>query len=257
MSPQDWPVILFIVTFALLWLAIGVGALIRIHARELSELLREDYAIVLGATLTLLGLIIGFTFSMATSRYDLRKSLEAAEANAIGTEYSRLNFLPADQAEPLRTLMRHYIDLRIQFYSANREPLISQINSETDSISEQMWGLVSKNATSNPSVLLGLVASGMNEVLDSRELAQAARWNRIPLAAWWLMFLIAALSNMMLGYGAKGRAPLLSLILPLTVGICFLLIADIDTPTGGLIRIHPQDLHSVAESMKAHSSRDF
>src|SRR6202007_448031 len=124
MSPQDWPVILFIVTFALLWLAIGVGALIRIHARELPELLREDYAIVLGATLTLLGLIIGFTFSMATTRYDLRKSLEAAEANAIGTEYSRLNFLPADQAEPLRTLMRRYIDLRIQFYSANSEPQI-------------------------------------------------------------------------------------------------------------------------------------
>jgi hypothetical protein len=40
---------------------------------------------VLTATLTLLALIVGFTFSMAVSRYDLRKNYEEAEANAIGT----------------------------------------------------------------------------------------------------------------------------------------------------------------------------
>ena len=39
------------------------------------------------ATLTLLGLIIGFSFSMAIGRYDLRRTYEEAEANAIGTEY--------------------------------------------------------------------------------------------------------------------------------------------------------------------------
>ncbi len=43
----------------------------------------------------LLGLIIGFSFSMAISRYDQRKNYEEAEANAIGTEYVRADLLPA------------------------------------------------------------------------------------------------------------------------------------------------------------------
>ena len=50
------------------------------------------------ATLTLLGLIIGFSFSMAITRYDLRKNYEEAEANAIGTEYVRAGLLPAADA---------------------------------------------------------------------------------------------------------------------------------------------------------------
>jgi len=57
---------------------------------------------VLAASLTLLALIIGFSFSMAVSRYDQRKNYEEAEANAIGTEYLRANLLPADDATRVR-----------------------------------------------------------------------------------------------------------------------------------------------------------
>jgi hypothetical protein len=72
-----------------------------------------------------------------------------------------------------------------------------------------------------------------------------------------LMFLIAVLANVLLGYGAKGRALVLSLVLPLTVGICFFLISDIDSPSGGLIRISPRDLSAVSQSIQEHSSTNF
>ena len=64
--------------------------------------MREDFGFILAATLTLLGLIIGFSFSMATSRYDQRKNYEEAEANAIGTEYVRADLLPAADAATVR-----------------------------------------------------------------------------------------------------------------------------------------------------------
>ena len=86
------PLVLFVVTFLSLWFAAWIGMLIRSRRHELSEGVRSDYSTVIGATLTLLGLLIGFTFSMATTRYDLRKSLEEEEANAIGTEYVRAGF---------------------------------------------------------------------------------------------------------------------------------------------------------------------
>jgi hypothetical protein len=253
----DWPLILFIVMLPSLWLATWMGTIVRTHARQLPESLREDYGVILGATLTLLGLIIGFTFSMAITRYDLRKSLEAAEANAIGTEYDRLDFLPAEDAVPLRALLRRYTDLRIRFYVARRKADISRINADTEGMSSQLWGLTAKAANSKPSALSALAASGMNEVLNSKEFTQAARWNRIPPAAWLLMLLIAALSNLLLGYGAQGKALALSMVLPLVVSICFLLIADIDSPVGGVIRVHPQNLYALAESLKASPPENF
>jgi hypothetical protein len=90
---------------------------------------REDFGVLLTATLTLLGLIIGFTFSMAISRYDQRKNYEEEEANAIGTEYLRAN------------------------------------------------------ATQT-----ALAVMGMNDVLNTQGYTQAAWWNRIPMAAWGLMW---------------------------------------------------------------------
>jgi hypothetical protein len=50
------------------------------------------------------------------------------------------------------------------------------------------------------------------------------------------------------------RAVVLSIILPLAVSISFFLIADIDSPRGGVIRIHPQNLYALADSLQAASS---
>jgi len=57
-------------------------------------------------------------------------------------------------------------------------------------------------------------------------------------------------SNLLIGYGAHGKKPILSLILPLAVALSFFLIADIDSPRGGIIRVHPQNLYVLAESFK-------
>ena len=77
------------------------------------------------ATLTLLALIIGFTFSMALNRYDQRKIYEEEEANAIGTEYLRAELLPAADAAKVRTLLLNYLDQRVLFYSYPRSATAS------------------------------------------------------------------------------------------------------------------------------------
>ncbi len=91
----------------------------------------------------------------------------------------------------------------------------------------------------------------MNDVLNSQGYTQAAWWNRIPRAAWLLMGLIAVCSNALVGYGAKSARlhDVLLLILPLVVAIAFLLIADIDSPRGGLIHVYPQNLQALKASL--------
>ena len=115
----DHPRIFFLVSLCGLWIAAQTGAFLHTWRRP-SEESRDDFEIVQAATLTLLGLIIGFSFSMATSRYDLRKTYEEAEANAIGTEYVRTGLMPAANAAAARTLLRKYLDLRISFYRTAR-----------------------------------------------------------------------------------------------------------------------------------------
>src|SRR5271156_6173236 len=113
--PRDYPALIFVCCIVVLSVSAWIGARLRGH-KELQGELREDFGVVLTAALTLLGLIVGFSFSMATSRYDLRKNYEEAEANAIGTEYVRADLLPEADAAPIRAMLRQYTDLRIQFY---------------------------------------------------------------------------------------------------------------------------------------------
>jgi len=82
---------------------------------------RDDFATILAATLTLLGLVIGFSFAMALNRYDQRKNDEEAEANAIGTAYVRADLLPAADAVHMRALLLRYLDQRLLFYTTRDE----------------------------------------------------------------------------------------------------------------------------------------
>src|ERR1700758_4419446 len=116
MNPMDFPFLVLVLSFVLLYSAAYIGDLFRNKVLPLKEEGREDFGVVLGATLTLLALLIGFSFSIALRRYDQRKNYEEAEANAIGTEYVRAGLLPAADAAKVRELLRDYLDQRVLFY---------------------------------------------------------------------------------------------------------------------------------------------
>jgi hypothetical protein len=234
-----------IIAFFLLWLAAWVGGRLSLRRRDLTEEIRTDFGVIQAATLTLLGLIIGFSFSMATGRYDLRKTYEEAEANAIGTEYVRADLLPAAEAAQVRSLLRQYTDLRIRFYKTRNRKYLPQINLETARLQEELWTAASKPAAAQPSPVIALAVAGMNDVLNSQGYTQAAWWNRIPVAAWGLMFAIAIFCNGLVGYGARKVESKLFMVLPAVVAVAFFLIADIDSPRGGVIRVQPQNLISL------------
>jgi hypothetical protein len=246
------PLLVFVLSFFLLWLSAWLGASLLKRKRALGDEAREDFGVVLAATLTLLGLIIGFSFSMAIGRYDQRKNYEEAEANAIGTEFVRADLLPAADAARVRALLLSYLDQRVLFYQTTDREQLPQINAQTAKLQSELWSAVRAPAAAQPTPIVALAVAGMNDVLNSQGYTQAAWWNRIPLSAWGLMLAIAICSNVLLGVGArKVKAEgLLLPVLPLVVSIAFLLIADIDSPRGGLIRVNPQNLLSLSQSLR-------
>jgi hypothetical protein len=247
MTVTDSPLAIFVLALLSLSASAWIGGFVLRGDRQLSEESRESFGVVLAASLTLLGLIIGFTFSMAISRYDQRKNYEEAEANAIDTEYVRFDLLPADAAAAGRTLLRAYTEQRILFYTTQTAVGLAQIDKDTARLQRQLWSAVEIPAVSQPDALRGLVVAGMNDVLNSQGYTQAAWWNRIPYAAWALLALIAVICSTMVGYsGGRSRSRSATLlILPLIVSISLFLIADIDSPRGGVIQVAPQNLASL------------
>jgi hypothetical protein len=151
----EFPLLVFVISFFVLWLSTRIGTKVR---RRLEQDVREDFGVILAATLPLL--IIGFTFSMATNRYDQRKNLEEAEANAIGTEYVRADLLPAGDAAKVRALIRNYLDQRILFYVTREGPELRQVDSRTAQLQNELWSAVLGPAAAQPTSPVVALAAG-------------------------------------------------------------------------------------------------
>ena len=250
---EQWrsPFLVLPLSFFVMWLSVWIGVFLRKRYQDLDKDVNHDFELIMASTLTLLGLIIGFTFSMAINRYDQRKNYEEAEANAIGTEYVRADLLPVSDAARVRILLKDYLDQRILFYQTRHAGDLQQINARTAKLQTELWSAVQVPASAQQTPVLALVLSGMNDVLNSQGYTQAAWWNRIPLGAWGLMVAVAISSCLLVGYTAHRpeHGHIRLVILPLILTIAFFLIADIDSPRHGAIRVLPQNLISLAQSL--------
>src|SRR5262245_33094773 len=115
-----------------------IGAVLAKRWRTAEPGAREDFGVIEGATLTLLGLIVGFAFSMAVGRYDQRKNYEEEEANAIGTEYVRVDLLPAGDPDRLHALLDQYLADRIVFFQTRDTEELTKVNREAADLQNQM-----------------------------------------------------------------------------------------------------------------------
>jgi hypothetical protein len=248
---MNYPLFIFLLAVLAMSLFSWIGGALRKRFAEERDV-DDAFHVVEGGTLTLLALIVGFTFSMAVSRYDMRKNCEEVEANAIGTEYLRAGLLPAVDTAKVRALLSAYLDQRILFYTTRSPSVVREINAKTAQLQTEMWSAVQAAGTGQPNPMVALAVAGMNDALDSQGFTQAAWKNRIPVEAWGLMMAMTLCSSMMVGYHVRASKRKLSLllILPFTLSISFFLIADIDSPNGGLIHVGPTNLISLAESLR-------
>jgi hypothetical protein len=251
MNLPDYPQLLFVLSFVVLFASAWIGAFHLRRKRYIDEDSHEDLSTILAATLTLAGLVIGFTFSMAIGRYDQRKNFEEGEANAIGTEYLRADLLNGGDAARVRTLLQQYLHQRVTFYTARDETEARRAATRTAQLQTELWSTVLNYAHWQPNAMTALVVGGMNDVVNSQGWTQAAWLNRIPLAAWILMVSISVSCNLLFGYGSMEMQTrrAMFMVLPLVLSISFLLIAEIDSPRGGFIRVEPLNLQTLLESM--------
>ncbi|HTS64403.1 MAG TPA: hypothetical protein VMH28_20410 [Candidatus Acidoferrales bacterium] len=235
-----------------LWLAAQAGIYARRRRGKLEQDDLADLAMVVTASLTLLGLIVGFSFSMAVTRYNQRKDCEAAEANAIRTQYRRANLLPLEEGTNVRELLKSYLASRVQFYLVDEGAELERAEARSEQTMTDLWSLLQPRAAAQQTAIVAMAVSGVNDIWNAEGLAQAAWFNRIPAASWILMVSVAACCNFLVGFIARRPEPLRKrfLVLPLLVSLSFVLIADIDNPRKGAIVVHPRNLERLAASLQ-------
>ncbi len=199
---------------------------------------------ILGATLGLLGLLLGFSFAGAAGRYIERQDLITAEANAISTAYLRADLLADPYAEDLRSALREYVADRLEV-SAHLHIGINQAALQrVAGFHERIWNAASGGVQGNPS-LATPVLNPVNDVLDLHASRMAAGRKHLPALVMGLLGLCAVLALGCIGYGCGliGRRNL-SMTVPLAILISAALwtTIDLDYARIGLIRVSDQAL---------------
>src|SRR5579872_3645407 len=74
---------------------------------------KEQMGTIRDGLFILVSLLLGFTLTLAASRFAERRSLLVEEAVSIGTTYLRASTLPQPYRDHSRELLREYVDTRL------------------------------------------------------------------------------------------------------------------------------------------------
>lgn len=243
---------LFVASVLLVLFSVEVGFRLGTWRHRVAVEEKEAAASPLGgATLALLGFVLAFTFSLASSRFDDRRRAVVDEANAIGTAWLRTDFLPEQERATSRTLYRAYADLRIGGASPTD---VAAVIRDSERIQGQLWSIAAGALNAQPaSQGLGRYVESLNAMIDMHSVRVLVAANsRIPQAIWIGLYLLTACAMGAIGYSAgltgTARTPAV-LPLALAFSLVLWLIADLDRPQSGMLRVDQTALQSLRDSM--------
>ena len=242
---------LFVSILVVVLLSVEFGYRLGRFRRSRTEQEKEaPVGTMVGATLGLLAFILAFTFGLAAARFDTRRQVLLDEANAIGTTYLRAGMLP-ERGEQICGLLRDYVGVRL---NAVRSGNVAEGISQSENIQQQIWAEAEVVAEKYPnSIVVGIFVQSLNEMIDLHaKRVQAGIRSRIPGAIWLGLFAVAVLSLSAMGYleGLTGtRRSLAVIAVAITFSVVIELIADLDRPQEGVLRISQQALLDVQKSM--------
>ena len=186
-------------------------------------------------------LLLGFTLSMASTRFGERRSLVVEEATSIGTTYLRASTLPQPYRDHSRQLLREYVDTRLELANVDANRL-SQTLGRSKRLQEELWLDAAAVAQNDRTAITAVYLNSLNETIDLHEKRVASFENRIPRPVWLLIFSTSLIAVFTRGSTLTSRFWLGLILIPITIAIVVALIADLDTPGRGLIRLDQRAL---------------
>ena len=244
---------ILILSIAILFGAIEIGRWVGVRAKPQGI---GSVPTLESSILALLALMIGFTFAVALTRFEARRSGVLAEANSIGTTALRARLLPAPHAQECLKLLRDYVQLRLDLPQKILSPLeLKAALAQSNAIQEALWLQAKEMAAKNNGMVpTGLFIQSLNEMINDHEKHLIALIDGVPNVVIVVLYVIAVAASAFSGYAAgveaqPTRGPMY-VAMALFVAI-ILLIQDLDRPAGGFITPSQRPMQDVAASIAA------
>ena len=229
----------------LLIASIEFGRRIRRHSGEAK--LSSGLGVVDAAVFGLMGLLLGFSFSSAITRFEVRRELIVQETNAIGTAWLRVDLLPEGAQPQVRADFRAYLDARLAFYRSLGSDGATALEelALSERLQKKIWteSVAAAKQGSSPAVLT-LVAGSLNEMIDITTTHLIALQTHPPIPIYVTLALLAVASSLLVGFGLGDSAerPLLhSVIFAAALAVTIYTIIDLEFPRVGIIRVDRYD----------------
>ena len=241
------PMFLFTALFivGLLIATMELGRRIRLRIRE--EKSSKGLGVIEGAVFGLMGLLLGFSFSGAVARFEVRRQLVVQETNAIGTAWLRVDLLPEAAQPEIRDDYRAYLDARLAFYKyvvPDRAKALEQL-ALSEKLQKKIWAesIVAAKQTSSPATLT-LVVGSLNEMIDITTTRLVAMQTHPPLPMYGTLVLLALASSLIAGFGmgdSGKREWLHTVVYATALTVTVYTIIDMEFPRAGIIRVDRYD----------------
>jgi hypothetical protein len=248
-----WLIFLVMVIVTIGSIEIGVVIGRRYHSTD--DNAGDTIGAVVGATLGLLAFMVAFIFGFVHERYGERRSELLDEVNAISRVYNRAGLIPDSVRDEARGLLREYVDLRVSL--TRSEATVEDIPvavARSLQIQRKLWASAEYiNHVDRSSEAFSLYTDSLNDMFGAQRRRLYVVYHHIPLMVWLVTFLIACVSMVAVGYQScrtDKRRHILSAILALTFGMVIVLIAELDSTKGTLIKVNQTPLFDLQRTMQ-------
>jgi hypothetical protein len=253
---HDYPLVpIFLVSLVAILAGSEIGRRLGVRAGRRGG---DNVSTLEGAVLGLLALMIGFTFAMGLSLFEIRREAVLNEANAIGTTALRARLLPVPHSSEALKSLREYVQIHLDISQrvaseAELDAAIAHANAVQEALWRQAKAVAAKD---NGMVPVGLFIQSLNEMIDSQEKRLTAVRNRVPNIVLIALYGVAIFASAFTGYasGLEARRSRLPVYLMGTlVAAVILLIQDLDRPSSGFIMVSQQPMIDTAAAIAGYT----
>lgn len=206
---------------------------------------------LVGGLIGMLGFLLAFTFSIATSQFTLRKQYVLEEANEIGTAYLRADLIDAEYKTEVKKLLRDYVDTRLKAVKSTNIDIEIEKSVKLHSL---LWDQVSAVAMATPNTNTALLVQSINNVIDMHEKrVTAGLRTRIPRSIWVTLMAISFMTMATIGIKAgfkKSRGLVAVIPMILAFAALFTLIVDLNRPQKGILKVSQESMITLQKSMQ-------
>jgi hypothetical protein len=199
---------------------------------------KEQMVAIRDGLFFLVSLLLGFTLALAVPRYTERRALLVQEAISIGTTFLRADLLPQPYRDNAHNLLRRYVDARLDLDNACLDAArFNEAASRSKHIQAQLWADAVAVGQTDRTAIAATYIDSLNETIDLHDKRIAALENRIPISIWLLILSVSVIAIFTRGLTLTRRFWLTLVLAPISIAIVVALVADLDSPSAGLIRL--------------------